>query len=111
MDDFKGQCFVIQPFDGGIYDSLYEQVFAPAIRDARLIPYRVDNAPSASIPIETIEQEIAKSLACFAEISENNPNVWFELGYCRSRGKRPFHLARHHRVPSAHCRGSEPLRA
>jgi hypothetical protein len=81
MDDFKGQCFVMQPFDGGMYDSLYEQVFAPAIRDAKLVPYRVDNDPSASIPIETIEQEIAKSLACFAEISENNPNVWFELGY------------------------------
>ena len=81
MEDFKGQCFVMQPFDGGMYDSLYEQVFDPAIRDAKLIPYRVDNDPSASIPIETIEHEIANSLACFAEISENNPNVWFELGY------------------------------
>ena len=81
MDDFKGQCFVMQPFDKGLYDSLYEQVFEPAIKDAQLKPYRVDNDPSASIPIDTIEEEITKSLACFAEISENNPNVWFELGY------------------------------
>ena len=81
MDDLKGQCFVMQPFDRGRYDRLYEQVFAPAIDDANLKPYRVDNDPGASIPIDTIEQEIEKSLVCFGEISEDNPNVWFELGY------------------------------
>jgi hypothetical protein len=81
MDDFRGQCFVMQPFDKGIYDRLYEQVFEPAIKDAKLKPYRVDSDPSASIPIDTIQQEITKSLACFGEISEDNPNVWFELGY------------------------------
>lgn len=87
MEDFKGQCFVMQPFDHGRYDNLYEQVFDPAIRDAHLKPYRVDNDPGASIPIETIQQEIAKSLACFGEISEDNPNVWFELGYALAREK------------------------
>ncbi|MGA7341594.1 MAG: hypothetical protein WBX18_13405 [Terracidiphilus sp.] len=87
MSDFKGQCFVMQPFDHARYDRLYEQVFDPAIRDAELKPYRDDNDPGASIPIETIEEEIAKSLACFAEISEDNPNVWFELGYALAREK------------------------
>jgi hypothetical protein len=87
MSEFKGQCFVMQPFDHARYDRLYEQVFEPAIRDAELKPYRVDNDPGASIPIETIEEEIAKSLACFAEISEDNPNVWFELGYALAREK------------------------
>jgi len=66
---------------------LYEQVFDPAIRAARLKPYRVDNDPAASIPIETIEAEITRSVACFGEISEDNPNVWFELGYALAREK------------------------
>jgi hypothetical protein len=87
MGDFKGQCFVMQPFDKGLYDNLYEQVFEPAISGAQLRPYRVDNDPSASIPIETIEEEITNSLACFGEVSENNPNVWFELGYAIARDK------------------------
>jgi hypothetical protein len=87
MEDFKGQRFVMQPFDHARYDSLYEQVFDPAIRAAHLKPYRVDNDPGASIPIETIEAEIAKSLACFGEISEDNPNVWFELGFALAREK------------------------
>jgi hypothetical protein len=86
-NDLIGQCFVMQPFDHGRYDSLYEQVFEPAIRDAKLTPYRVDNDPAASIPIETVEEEISRSVACFAEISENNPNVWFELGYALAREK------------------------
>jgi hypothetical protein len=78
-------CFVIQRFDGGHYDRLYEEIFDPAIRKADLTPYRVDRDPSASIPIETIEQRISESEACLAEISEDNPNVWYELGYAIAR--------------------------
>jgi hypothetical protein len=80
-------CFVMQPFDGGRYDQLYKETFEPAIKLASLIPYRVDQDPAASIPIETITEKIAASTACFAELSEDNPNVWFELGFAIARGK------------------------
>ena len=80
------RCFVIQPFDGGQrYDKRYEDVFEPAIRDAGLEPYRVDRDPSVSVPIEDIEQGIEVSEVCLAEISTDNPNVWFELGYAIAR--------------------------
>lgn len=46
------KCFVIQPFDKGRYDKCYEDVFAPAIHDAGLEPYRVDRDPGVTIPIE-----------------------------------------------------------
>lgn len=75
------KCFVIQPFDGGVFDKRYVDVFEPAIRDAGLIPYRVDRDPAVSIPIHEIEKAIADSAVCFAEITTDNPNVWFELGY------------------------------
>jgi hypothetical protein len=75
------KCFVIQRFDGAHYDQLYEQVFKPAIENAGFTAYRVDQDPSASIPIESIEREISSSDACFVELSEDAPNVWFELGY------------------------------
>lgn len=75
-------CFVIQPFDeGGAYDKRFEAVFAPAIRNAGLEPYRVDRDPGVSIPIDQIENAIRNSQVCFAEISTDNPNVWFELGF------------------------------
>ena len=76
-----GKCFVIQPFDGGKFDKRYEDVFAPAIKDAQLEPYRVDQDPSTTIPIDTIATQISTSTACLCDITRDNPNVWFELGY------------------------------
>jgi nucleoside 2-deoxyribosyltransferase len=76
-----GTCFVMQPFDGGTFDKRYDDVFAPAIHDAGLDPYRVDQDPKVSIPIQDIESGIRESQICLAEITQDNPNVWFELGY------------------------------
>lgn len=79
---------MIQPFDGGRFDKLFEDVFDPAVRDAGLRPYRVDRDPGVSIPIEEIEEGIRNSAVCFAELSIDNPNVWFELGYAIALGKQ-----------------------
>ena len=76
-----GTCFVIQPFDGGKFDKRFEDVYRPAIKAAGLEPYRVDTDPSASIPIDEIENGIRNADLCFADITLDNPNVWFELGY------------------------------
>lgn len=75
------RCFVMQPFDGSTYDKRYESVFAPAIEAANLEPYRVDRDPAVSIPIIDIENGIRNADICFAEITTDNPNVWFELGF------------------------------
>lgn len=74
-------CFIMQPFDNGTYDKRYESVFAPAVKAAGLEPYRVDRDPSVSIPIQEIEGGIKNATLCFAEITTDNPNVWFELGF------------------------------
>lgn len=74
-------CFVIQPFDQGPFDKRYEDTFRPAIIAAGLEPYRVDEDPGCAVPIEDIEAGIRRSQVCFAEITTDNPNVWFELGY------------------------------
>lgn len=75
------RCFVMQPFDGSTFDKRYDDVYAPAIRDADLDPYRVDRDPSVRIPIEDIESGIRNSEICLADITTDNPNVWFELGF------------------------------
>jgi hypothetical protein len=77
----------MQPFDGGVFDKRYEDVFARAIKDADLKPYRVDQDPKVRIPIQDIESGIRDSRICFAEITLDNPNVWFELGYAIAAGK------------------------
>ena len=81
------RCFVIQPFDGGDFDNRFDEVLKPAIQEADLEAYRVDRDPSASIPIEKIESEISAAAVCLADISGDNPNVWFELGYAIAAGR------------------------
>jgi hypothetical protein len=80
-------CFVIQPFDGGTYDKRFKDVYAPAIAAAGCDAYRVDQDPSVSIPIESIEENIRSSVICLAEITLDNPNVWYELGFAFAAGK------------------------
>lgn len=80
------QCFVIQPFDGEKFDKRYRDVFEPAISGAGLKPYRVDQDPSTQEILKAILDGIARSSVCLVEISTDNPNVWFELGYSIAKG-------------------------
>ena len=89
IPDARGRCFVMQPFDNGKFDKRYADVFEPAITAAGLEPYRVDRDPGADVLIEQIEKGIADSVACFAEITTDNPNVWYELGFAMASSK-PF---------------------
>jgi hypothetical protein len=114
------RCFVIQPFSPD-FDRLYDQVFAPAVRDAGMEPYRVDTEPHVSVPVENIEAGIKDSDACLADISTNNPNVWYELGFAVAHGKPvviacsddregdlPFDVQ--HRNIMRYCRAPKDLR-
>lgn len=74
-------CFVIQPFDSGKYDKRYQGIYKPAIEAAGLESYRVDNDAGVLVPIDAIEKGIKQSAICLADITEDNPNVWYELGY------------------------------
>jgi nucleoside 2-deoxyribosyltransferase len=80
-------CFVIQPFDAGKFDKRFEQVFKPAIEAAGLEAYRVDKDPRVDIPIDAIEDGIRSAAVCLADITTDNPNVWYELGYAFASGR------------------------
>ena len=86
-DSVMGTCFVMQPFDEDVYDKRYSDVFAPGIKEAGIEPYRVDRDPGVSVPINDIETGIRDAQICFAEITTDNPNVWFELGFAIAAAK------------------------
>src|ERR1035438_3222209 len=81
------RCFVIQRFDKGPYDKRYRDVLAPAIRQAGFEPYRVDDDPGATVVIEDVETGIRESEICLADITPDNPNVWYEVGFALANGK------------------------
>ena len=80
-------CFVIQPFDAGKFDKRFEDVYRPAIEAAGLVPYRVDRDPGVSVPIDAIESGIKGASICLADITADNPNVWYELGFAFASGR------------------------
>lgn len=80
-------CFVIQPIKDKKYTKRYDDVYCQAIKNAGLTPYRVDLDPSVKDIIDEIERKIENSTICLADISVDNPNVWYELGYAFAIGK------------------------
>jgi hypothetical protein len=83
----SNKCFVIQPISNTKFTKRYDDTYKPAINSAELEAYRVDLDPGVKIPIEEIESKIKGSIICFADISTDNPNVWYELGYAFALGK------------------------
>lgn len=103
------KCFVIQPFDNDKFDKRFEDIFKPAIEKSGYDAYRIDKDLSVRIPIDEIEKNIRESHICFAEITSDNPNVWYELGYAfacdkdvimvcsdERTGKFPFDIQHRH---------------
>lgn len=80
-NDLKPVCFVIQAFDGGKFDRRYNETIRPALIKAGVEPQRADEILGLNPVIEKIETAIESAAICVAEVSEDNPNVWFELGY------------------------------
>jgi hypothetical protein len=74
-------CFVIQRFDGGVYDKRYRETFAPAIERGGAKPVRADEVLGTRPVVEKIEDGLKAADIAFAEISEDNPNVFLELGF------------------------------
>ena len=79
-------CFVIQPFSSK-FDKRYGDVYKPALEQAGLEPYRVDQDPSTERLIDSIEEQIRSATICLADITTDNPNVWYELGYALAAGR------------------------
>ncbi|MBR7778932.1 hypothetical protein [Undibacterium rugosum] len=80
-------CFVIQSFDGGKFDQRYKETIRPALLRAEVEPQRADEILGLNPVIEKIESAIKAASICIAEVSEDNPNVWLELGYALALGR------------------------
>lgn len=103
------KCFVIQPFDNDKFDKRFVDIFKPAIEKSGYEAYRIDKDLTVRKPIDDIEKNISESQICFAEITSDNPNVWYELGYAfacekdvimvcsdERSGKFPFDIQHRH---------------
>ena len=93
-------CFVISPIgeensDTRINaDKLFKHIIKPVCDACDFDPIRVDKLNDANSITQTIIEHLEKSELVIADITELNPNVFYEMGY-RARTQKPLiHLKR-----------------
>tara|TARA_R100000005_G_C4997717_1_gene204412 strand:+ start:2432 stop:3496 length:1065 start_codon:yes stop_codon:yes gene_type:complete len=80
-------CFVMMPFAPPI-GSYYEKIYEPAIKKAGLTPVRADDDIFGTGKIiDQIWRGINNSRVLVAELTNRNPNVFYELGLAHALNK------------------------
>ena len=83
---FLDTCFVMMPY-GAWYDRYYQEVYIPAIREAGFEPVRADELFGSGSVVEQIWEQIAKARVLLADLTDKNPNVFYELGLAHAARK------------------------
>lgn len=84
--DGKGTCFTIMPF-GGLFDTYYQEIYCPAIVDAGLKPVRADDLCRVGTIVKDIWFMAKEATIVLADLTGNNPNVFYELGWSHAIAK------------------------
>jgi hypothetical protein len=80
-------CFVMMPFAAPLGE-YYGHVYEPAIKKAGLIPIRADNDIFGTGKIiDQIWNGISSAKVLIAELTQRNPNVYYELGIAHALKK------------------------
>lgn len=82
----SGSCFVIMPFSGW-FDDYYTTIYCPAISAAGLTPCRADDLYRPSTIVSDIWEYTCDAKLILADLSEKNPNVFYELGLAHALAK------------------------
>jgi hypothetical protein len=88
--------FVVMQY-GGEYDALYASVIKPAAEGVEGLAVSVDRVDERQRPgsiTEDIELSIADASVVIAEVTPDNPNVFYEVGYARAHGVPIIFLAK-----------------
>jgi hypothetical protein len=80
-------CFVVSPIGAPgseariTADLLLEDIIKPACAAYEILPVRADSVFSRNAITDTIVEKLESSDPVIADITGNNPNVFFEIGY------------------------------
>jgi hypothetical protein len=85
--------FVLMPFDKS-FDDTFELAIEPACDAAGAYAERVDQQIFTGSILDRVYNQIAKADIVVADMSERNPNVFYEVGYAHALGKTTILLTR-----------------
>ncbi|MEZ5360240.1 MAG: hypothetical protein R3F48_15590 [Candidatus Zixiibacteriota bacterium] len=79
-----GKCFIIMPF-GEEYDEIYHEILKECLEEYSFNCIRADELYGSKPIIEDILAQIESSDLVIADLTNKNPNVFYELGITHSR--------------------------
>jgi hypothetical protein len=79
-------CFVIMPFDDE-FNAIYSKIIKPTVERFDIVCRRKDEYPSVGGLSTGIVSYIANASFIIADVTSNNPNVYYELGIADSLEK------------------------
>jgi len=85
-DNSKQFCFTIMPFKG-YFNEYYSKIYSIAIREANLEPIRADDIYTPGTIVNDIWDAIQKSQIILADLTNQNANVFYELGLAHASSK------------------------
>ena len=86
VNDEKSKAFVVMQFSQDFND-LYNEVIRPVCEGFDLECIRADECFTTGSIIEDIISKITESFVIIADITPNNPNVYYEVGYAHAINK------------------------
>jgi len=93
MESQKPVCFVIMPFgkEGTearkTFDKVYQLIIQKPVIEAGYLCLRADEIQGVKDIVDMLKSEISKAALVIADLSERNPNVFYELGFRHALNK------------------------
>jgi len=92
IDDSQPVAFIAMQFSD-TYDDVYDDAIKPLVQEIGYEPVRVDEISQPGIILNDIWGQITESSVVIAEVTEPNPNVYYEIGVAHALGKPTILLA------------------
>ena len=84
--DHVNTCFVISPF-GEPYDTYFTMIVKPALEECGMYAVRGDSLYRPTTIVDDIWQGLRDATLLVAELTDRNPNVFYELGLAHAISK------------------------
>jgi guanylate kinase len=94
-----GGCFVLMPFRPD-FPPIFENHIVPVCHGLGITVTRADGIFSARPFMDDIREAVATASVIIADLTDNNPNVFYELGICHALGKNVILITQDREVPS-----------
>jgi hypothetical protein len=81
------RCFIVMPFGVQDLEDLYSEFILPVLADCRLDCARGDDIFGSNVVMDDVRAAIAMADLVIADLSGQNPNVFYEVGIAHTLGK------------------------